>query len=114
MTKQKHVKVIEDDFQIHRSIIRHLIFSQAGSLSKALLELCMNSLDAKAKTISVAFSSDMRQVTVTDDGVGFNRTQEIKKLFGTFGFDHQTEVEMARNRQLGRFGLGRAQCLAFG
>ena len=114
MTNKKDVKVIEDDFKVDRSIIRHLIFSQAGSLSKALLELCMNGIDAKARTISVYFSSDMKRVTVSDDGIGFASTQEIKKLFGTFGFDHHTEVEIARNRQLGRFGLGRAQCLAFG
>tara|TARA_R110001583_G_scaffold161109_1_gene313024 strand:- start:13661 stop:13789 length:129 start_codon:yes stop_codon:yes gene_type:complete len=33
------VKVKKNEFKVDKSIIRHLIFSQAGTLHKALLEL---------------------------------------------------------------------------
>lgn len=108
------VKVTQNDFKVDKSIIRHLIFSQAGTLSKALLELIMNSLDAHCESISVEFSDDMRRVVVKDNGTGFESVESIEALFGTFGFDHTTQAEIARGRSYGRFGLGRAQCLAFG
>jgi hypothetical protein len=108
------VKVTQDDFKVDKSIIRHLIFSQAGTLSKALLELIMNSLDAHCESISVDFSDDMRRVVVKDNGTGFESVESIQNLFGVFGFDHTTQAEIARGRSYGRFGLGRAQCLAFG
>jgi hypothetical protein len=104
----------ENRFQVDTSIIRHLIFSQAGTLHKALLELVMNSLDAQCEKVLVDISEDMRSIVVSDDGVGFKTIDDIEKLFGTFGFDHQTEEELSRGRNYGRFGLGRAQCLAFG
>jgi len=109
-----NAKVTKNDFKVDKSIIRHLIFSQAGTLSKALLELAMNSLDARCKDISIDFSDDMTKVVVKDNGVGFTSVEEIEKLFGTFGFDHETKEELSRGRDYGRFGLGRAQCLAFG
>jgi len=108
------IKTIASDFKVDKSIIRHLIFSQAGTLVKALIELIMNSLDAKSSAVHVNFSEDMSRVVVEDDGVGFTSVEDITELFGTFGFDHQTQAELARGRDYGRFGLGRAQCLAFG
>tara|TARA_R110001583_G_scaffold161109_1_gene313023 strand:- start:12006 stop:13664 length:1659 start_codon:yes stop_codon:yes gene_type:complete len=74
----------------------------------------MNALDAKGTNITVDFSEDMKRVVVCDDGVGFVSLEDVEKLFGTFGFCHETQEELSRGRNYGRFGLGRAQCLAFG
>ncbi len=101
-------------FTVDASLIKHLIQSQAGTVSKALLELVSNSIDAGATGVTVDVSSDMRKLTITDDGCGFKSEAQITQLFGTFGFDHNTEEELARNRSFGRFGLGRGQALTFG
>ena len=73
----------------------------------------MNSIDAGAKRIDVQFHQ-REKIVIEDDGRGFQSLEEVHTHFGCFGFDHNTEKEQAFNRQLGRFGLGRGQILAFG
>lgn len=102
------------EFTVDKAILKHLIYQQAGSLSKALLELAMNGIDAGANEVRITFSPDLRSIVVEDDGRGFVTAEEVEHLFGVFGFDHQTEQEQARGRKYGRFGLGRGQIFAFG
>ena len=101
-------------FTVSSSIIKHLIQSQAGTVSKSILELVSNSIDAGATQVRVDISPDMEKLTISDDGSGFQSENQIVQLFGTFGFDHNTDEELARNRSFGRFGLGRGQVLNFG
>lgn len=56
-------------------LIYHAIYSQSGSLEKALLEYVMNSIDAGASRIDVTL--DREQFVVTDDGTGFSRLDDI-------------------------------------
>lgn len=99
-------------FSVAPSIIYDLIERQAGSLSKAILEAVMNSVDAHADEIRIVFTSN-DALLIEDNGVGFTTREDIEKLFGTFGFRHDSEAEKARGRTYGRFGLGRGQIMAF-
>ena len=99
-------------FQISDAVIKHLIESQAENVPKALLETVMNSIDAGANAIRITIENGER-IVIEDDGRGFANAKEVEKHFGTFGFDHETNEEQARGRELGRFGLGRGQIMAF-
>ncbi|MFK5108744.1 ATP-binding protein, partial [Klebsiella pneumoniae] len=63
------------DFVMHPELLRSVIQRQAGSLSKAVLEAVMNSIDAGATRIDVDF--DANYVTIKDDGKGFADANEI-------------------------------------
>lgn len=104
----------QNKFAVSSAIIKQLITSQSGTLTKAILELVSNSMDAGASEVFISLSPELDKVTVTDNGCGFESLDEVEGLFGTFGFDHQSDVEIARNRSYGRFGLGRGQALSFG
>ena len=95
--------------KIDKNIIRHLIAAQAGSIEKAILELVMNSYDAGATRIDVILHHNGECIEVIDNGTGFNSEQEIDDCFGTFGFDHNTDEQLAKGRRVGQFGLGRGQ-----
>ena len=84
------------------NIITHLIRSQAGSFGKAVVESIMNSLDAGATDVRI--DVDAAGYSITDNGHGFRTREEILRCFEVFGFVHDD-----RSRDMGRFGLGRAQ-----
>ena len=99
-------------FGVHTSLIGDLIALQAGTLSKAVLELVMNALDAGASSIAVDVLRSGTVLRVRDDGRGFASEAEIREYFATFGFPHDTAG--TRDRRFGRFGLGRGQIMAYG
>jgi hypothetical protein len=100
-------------------LIHQVIYNQAGSIQKALLEYIMNSVDAKATKIEITLDENGIDYSIVDDGDGFgdkNYTLEEKKkciheVFGHLGFDHGTQEE--NYRVYGKFGIGRAQLWAF-
>jgi hypothetical protein len=104
----------QETFTVDKAIIKSLIFQQAGSIEKAAMELVMNEIDAKASAVHIDIDDDMKSLSVYGDGVGFKCREDITKLFGRFGFNHNTDEELARGRRYGTYGLGRAQILAFG
>lgn len=93
-------------FDIHPDIIFSFIYSQAGTLSKAMLELVMNAIDAGASFISIEI--DLEKFTVKDDGRGFQSKDEIVKFFETFGTPHQKG-----DARYGRYRMGRGQIMSF-
>lgn len=101
-------------FSVDKSILRNLILQQAGSLQKAIMELVMNEIDAKATVVDIVVSNDFKRVIVSGNGVGFSSVEDIEKHFGNFGFAHDTDEEQSMNRLYGRYGLGRGQIFAFG
>ncbi len=101
-------------FGVDPHILYQLIYQQAGSLSKALMELVMNEIDAKSDFVNITIHSDFRRIVVEGNGTGFKSYDEIMKLFRVFGFNHDTKEEQARGRDFGRYGLGRGQIFAFG
>ncbi|WP_240416717.1 ATP-binding protein [Paenibacillus periandrae] len=92
-------------FELDPQIIHHIIHSQAGSIGKAIIELLMNSVDARAT--SVRFSMNKQGFTCEDDGTGFASKDDVLRYFGRFGTPHQEG-----DATYGRFRLGRGQIMA--
>ena len=114
MATPKVLSKTTGSFVASNHIIHSLIYQQAGTVSKAIMELVMNEIDAKANLVSVTIGSNLKSIVVEGDGVGFQSREEIDELFACFGFDHSTEKEKQRNRDFGMFGIGRGQIFAFG
>ncbi|MFA6180557.1 ATP-binding protein [Acidithiobacillus sp.] len=92
-------------FELDPQIIHHIIYSQAGSIGKAIIELLMNSIDAKATTVSL--NMDSKGFTCIDDGAGFATREDVLRYFGRFGTPHEEG-----DATYGRFRLGRGQIMA--
>ena len=92
-------------FELDPQIIHHIIYSQAGSIGKALIELLMNSVDASAS--AVHFSLSRTGFTCSDDGQGFASREDVVRYFGRFGTPHNEG-----DATYGRFRLGRVQIMA--
>lgn len=94
------------DFRMHPELLWSVIRSQAGTISKAFLELVMNSIDAGASKVTLVF--DRNTFSVLDDGKGFTSRREIEDWFETFGTPHQ-----AGDATYGKFRMGRGQIFSF-
>lgn len=92
-------------FELDPGIIRHIIYSQAGSIGKAIIELIMNSVDAKARAVRLVMTNDGFECS--DDGTGFACRADVVRYFGRFGTPHQDG-----DATYGRFRLGRGQIMA--
>lgn len=94
-------------FKIHPQLLFDVIQRQAGTLTKALCEGVMNSIDAGATAIAVTLAED--HATISDDGKGFKDRQEIELFFETFGQPHKEGDAV-----FGTFRMGRGQLFSFG
>jgi hypothetical protein len=92
--------------KLHPEIIFKIISAQSGTIGKALLELIMNSIDARASKCEITISST--GFKVTDDGRGFSSRREIEEFFECFGTPHQEG-----DARYGRFRIGRGQIMSF-
>ncbi|AUX71582.1 ATP-binding protein [Erwinia pyrifoliae] len=92
-------------FELDPQIIHHIIYSQAGSIGKALIELMMNSVDAGASMVSIDITPE--GFSCRDDGRGFASYEDVKRYFGRFGTPHKEG-----DATYGRFRLGRGQIMA--
>ena len=97
----------------HENLLYDVILRQAGTLSKAILEGVMNSVDAGGTRIDVTLSAN--QIVISDDGVGFKNEKEIDEWFAQFGTPHEVdEHDNSVDARYGRFRMGRGQLFAFG
>ncbi|WP_029308485.1 ATP-binding protein [Cupriavidus metallidurans] len=92
-------------FELDPQIIHHIIYSQAGSIGKAIIELLMNSVDADAATVRFSMTKDGFECV--DDGKGFASREDVIRYFGRFGTPHEEG-----DATYGRFRLGRGQIMA--
>ncbi|PUA41480.1 ATP-binding protein [Pseudomonas protegens] len=92
-------------FELDPRIIHHIIYSQAGSVGKAIIELLMNSVDADATSVRLTMTRE--GFKCADDGRGFVSRDDVVRYFGRFGTPHQ-EGDVT----YGRFRLGRGQIMA--
>lgn len=92
-------------FELDPQIIHHIIYSQAGSIGKAIIELLMNSVDAKATVVQLTMTRDGFECR--DDGQGFASRDDVLRYFGRFGTPHDEG-----DATYGRFRLGRGQIMA--
>lgn len=88
------------------NLLVSVIKSQAGTLSKAVLEGVMNSIDAGATRVDVTLTPE--EFHISDNGRGFATEEDIKNWFGRFGTPHQEGDAI-----YGRFRMGRGQMMAF-
>lgn len=99
------------EFVMDNNMIFNLIFAQAGTFGKAILETVQNAIDAKATKVEIELFPDGTGYTVTDDGQGFRNRKEVEDWFEQVGFDHN--IPEKANAQFARFGLGRFQQMSF-
>ncbi|MGP5109592.1 ATP-binding protein [Pseudomonas helleri] len=92
-------------FELDPQIIHHIIYSQAGSIGKAIIELLMNSVDARASSVHLSLTRS--GFTCSDDGQGFANRDDVVRYFGRFGTPHDEG-----DATYGRFRLGRGQIMA--
>lgn len=92
---------------MHPNILRDIVFKQAGTREKAVLEGVMNAIDSGSTEIGVTIDSD--KLVIEDDGRGFKTRDEIIKVFETFGTPHEEG-----DATFGKFRMGRGQLFAQG
>jgi hypothetical protein len=95
------------EFKIHPQLLFDVIQRQAGTLTKALCEGVMNSIDAGAAQVEVTLTE--KRATIADNGKGFPTRESIELFFETFGQPHQ-----AGDAIYGTFRMGRGQMFSFG
>lgn len=95
------------EFKVDKNILFDLVFKQANSVSGALSELVMNSIDAGANNIEIQLT--LQGFKVVDDGVGFKLKDEIVKFFEVFGLPR----EQLNDEAFGRFRMGRGQIMGY-
>lgn len=95
------------EFVADEDIVNTIIRGQHTDLSKALLELVMNSVDSKAQNCSVMLTRE--GFKVQDDGAGFGTYDDILVSFKRIGRAHKDA-----ERTYGRFGMGRGQIMPWG
>lgn len=93
-------------FGLHPKILLTIMREQAGSLSKALSELVMNSVDAGATRIDITIGES--GFTVADDGHGFTSLEQLENFFEVFGTPHEEG-----DAYYGRFRIGRGQIMSY-
>lgn len=93
---------------VHAKLLYDVIFRQAGSLAKAILEGIMNSVDAGAKTCEIVCVTN--SVRIEDDGSGILGMEQIEKFFETFGQPH----DESERKIYGTFRIGRGQLFSYG
>lgn len=92
-------------FELDPQIIHHIIYSQAGSIGKAIIELIMNAEDSGSTRATLTISQ--HGFSIADDGAGFTSEENVRRYFGRFGTPH-TDGDAT----FGRFRLGRGQVMA--
>lgn len=95
-------------FKMHQKLLYDVIRRQAGTLSKAVLEAVMNSVDAKATRCTITVNPS--RIMISDDGQGFRTREEIEQWFEVFGQPH----DPVEGKTYGTFRMGRGQLFAFG
>lgn len=92
-------------FELDPRIIHHIIYSQAGSIGKAVIELLMNAVDAQASGVVLTLARNGFECR--DNGNGFASREDVVRYFGRFGTPHN-----GGDATYGRFRLGRGQIMA--
>lgn len=98
---------IKQNFEMHPDLLRSVIFQQAGSVEKAILEAIQNSLDEDSKSVHIFLNE--KGFIITDDGNGMN-AEQIDVQFKIFG----NSIKKNDPTKRGKFAMGRGQIFAFG
>jgi hypothetical protein len=109
---QTAVKKERRTLGMHPKLLMDTIKRQAGSLHKAVLEGCMNAVEAGSPVVDITFMQEgsTAMLEIGDTGRGIVDKREIEEYFETFGTPH-TEQENVVWKQ---FRMGRGQLFSFG
>lgn len=94
------------EFSMDRNLLVSVMKAQAGTLSKALLEGIMNSMDAGASSVHIEITET--GFSLQDDGKGFTSRSDIDTWFGRFGTPH-----IEGDAKWGTFRMGRGQIFSY-
>lgn len=95
------------EFEARQGLIEDTVKRQAASLSKAILEGIMNSVDANATEIMISMTEN--EVTISDDGDGIPKG-EVQEVFRKFG----RRENAGEGKTFGEFSIGRGQMFNYG
>ena len=98
---------IKQNFEMHPDLLKSVIFQQAGSVEKAILEAIQNSLDEDSKSVRIFLNE--KGFTIIDDGNGMD-AEQIDVQFKIFG----NSIKKNDPTKRGKFAMGRGQIFAFG
>lgn len=94
--------------EMHPNLLLDVIKRQAGTLGKAILELVMNAVDAKATTCHITLDTGLLQCI--DNGTGFTSEEQWHTNFKVFGEPHK----IGEQKIYGTFRMGRGQAFSYG
>lgn len=94
-------------FEMDDNLLKNVIFKQAGTLEKAILECFQNSIDAGCTEIKININCE--SFLFHDNGIGMN-SNVIDSNFKVFG----NSSKKGNSEKIGKFGIGRGQLFAFG
>lgn len=92
-------------FVLDPQIIYYIIYSQAGSIGKAVIELLMNAVDAQASAVLLRLTRE--RFECKENGNGFASREDVLCYFGHFGRPHERG-----DAPYGHLRLGRGQIMA--
>lgn len=94
---------------ISMSILEDLGINLYGNVPAVLAEAVANAWDADANLVNIDYDDDIRQFTITDDGIGMTR-EEMQKFYLTVGHKRRragrTSTPEGR-KPMGRKGIGK-------
>lgn len=93
------------EFEMSQNLLKEIIFKQAGTLSKAVIELIQNSLDEKSTEIDVIIQPRFLEVTDNGSGMSYEQAKSNYRIVGE---------SVKKEDQIGEHGMGRTQPFAFG
>jgi len=97
---------------MHNKLLLDVIQKQAGTLPKAILEGCMNGIEAGATKIDITLmiEDSFAILNLYDDGSGIITKEEIEQHFEQFGTPHEDK----ENKKWAKFRMGRGQLFSYG
>jgi hypothetical protein len=96
------------EITMHKHMAFDVIQRQAGTLTKAIMEGVMNSVDAGSSACTVTATAT--EVVISDDGCGVTSRQAVDDCLLQLGRPH----DESERKVYGRFRMGRGQMWAFG
>lgn len=97
----------KQEFETTKGLLNDVMRKQSGSLSKAVLEGVMNSIDANATEVEIKLTEN--SLSIKDDGDGMT-VEDVDNYFKKFGLK-DTDIE---EKDFGKFRMGRGQIFNFG
>ena len=87
---EKNIQKETRKFKMHEGLIHTIIYKQARTLDKSIMELVMNSIDAGATKVDITVDVPKNKFIIKDNGKGFQTDDEIDNFFEMLGTPHRS------------------------